>query len=294
MNRRSFLRRTAGATALTALTGLTYGRLEAGQLRVTRQRIPVSRLPAPFAGKTVALLSDMHHSYFNDLALVRSAVDAVNALAPDLVALGGDYVHEGCARDYLDPCLRELARLCAPLGVFAVPGNHDHRAGIEPVRRGLRDHGIVDLTNAGRWIEAGDSRLRVGGVDDLWHGRQDLNAALAEATADDACLLLCHNPDYAEGLRDQRVGLVLSGHMHGGQVLLPGIGPRFLPSKYGAKYLQGLIQAPRTQVFVSGGVGTVGLPLRFRCPPEVNLLTLVRDEEDGPCRVVRKQATDGP
>jgi predicted MPP superfamily phosphohydrolase len=87
---------------------------------------------------------------------------------------------------------------------------------------------------------------------------------------------LCHNPDYAETLRDRRVGLVLSGHMHGGQIVLPGVGYRRLPSRYGTKYLQGLVRAPATQVFVSRGVGTVGLPLRFRCRPEVNLLTLAR------------------
>jgi predicted MPP superfamily phosphohydrolase len=111
-------------------------------------------------------------------------------------------------------------------------------------------------------------------VDDLWHGQQDLDAALGDATDDDACVLLCHNPDYAEKLRDRRVGLMLSGHMHGGQIVLPGLGYHCIPSRYGLKYLQGLVQAPCTRVFVSRGLGTVGLPLRIRCRPEINLLTL--------------------
>src|SRR5262249_33262494 len=118
------------------------------------------------------------------------------------------------------------------------------------------------------------ARLRVGGVDDLWTGEQHLGAALADATANDACLLLCHNPDYVETLRDRRVGLVLSGHLHGGQIVVPGFGYHLLPSKYGTKYLHGPARPPYPQVYVSRGLGTTGLPLRFRCRPEINLLTL--------------------
>jgi predicted MPP superfamily phosphohydrolase len=274
MNRRTFLRWAAGTGLGAALAGVGYAWCEAGWLRVTRHVIPVPRLPRPFAGKTVALLADPHHGPFNSLRLVRAAVELTNALAPDLVALAGDYVQEGHGRAYAERCLEELGRLRAPLGVFAVPGNHDHNEGIEVIRGAIRANGITDVTNAGCWVDAGGCRLRVAGVDDLWHGRQDLAAALGDATGADACLLLSHNPDYAETLTDPRVGLVLSGHLHGGQVRLPGLGSPYLPSRYGTKYLHGLVRAPATQVFVSRGLGTVGLPLRFRCRPEVNLLTL--------------------
>jgi uncharacterized protein len=273
MNRRQFLG-WAGAALASPLAGLAYGRYEAGWIRVTRQAVAVPRLPAPFAGKTVALLTDPHHGPYNSLAFIREAVDRANALAPDLVLLGGDYI-QGPRPRYIGPCLEALGRLRAPLGVFAVPGNHDHYSGrIGAVRRALRDNGIADVTNAGRWVEAGGGRLRVAGVDDLWRGWQDLDAALGDATDEDACLLLSHNPDYAEELSDRRVGLVLSGHMHGGQVVLPGAGYHCLPSRYGLKYLAGLVRAPHTQVFVSRGLGTVGLPVRIRCRPEINLLTL--------------------
>jgi predicted MPP superfamily phosphohydrolase len=284
MNRRRFLRGALGCALGVPLAGAAYGRAEASWVGVTRHTVPVPRLPAPFAGLKVALLTDPHHGPFNSLALIREAVAQVNALSPDLIALSGDFI-QGPRRSYIRPCFRALAELRAPLGVFAVPGNHDHNYGnYREVRRAMRDHGLLDVTNAGRWVEAAGSRLRVCGVDDLWHGRQDLKAALGDLGPDDAVLLLSHNPDYAERLTDRRVGLVLSGHMHGGQIVIPGVGYHRIPSRYGLKYLEGLVQAPCTQVFVSRGVGTVGLPFRFGCPPEVNLLTLAAAPAERPGR----------
>jgi hypothetical protein len=111
-------------------------------------------------------------------------------------------------------------------------------------------------------------------VDDLWLGAPDLAAALGDCRPADACLLVSHNPDFAETLTDPRVGLVLSGHTHGGQVVFPGAGAPFVPSRYGRKYLHGLVRAPETLVYVSRGLGTSGAPVRFCSRPEINLLTL--------------------
>lgn len=274
MNRRQFLKGVVGSSLVAPLAGVAYGRAEAGWINITRHTIAVPNLPPPFVGKTLALLTDPHHGPFNSLAFLQSVVEQANALKPDLIALAGDYI-QGARPEYVAPALEVFSPLRAPLGVYAVPGNHDHMYGnITAIRRAIRDSGLTDLTNTGRWIELEGHRLRLGGVDDLWHGRQDLRAALGDTTECDACILLCHNPDYAEKLRDNRVGLVLSGHMHGGQIVLPGLGYHRLPSRYGLKYLQGLCKAPRTQVFVSRGLGTVGLPLRIRCRPEINLLKL--------------------
>ena len=141
-------------------------------------------------------------------------------------------------------------------------------------RRALAENGLTELTNTGVWLERGGSRLRLCGVDDWATGRPDLRRALGDTRLGDACLLLSHNPDFVEHIRDPRVDLVLSGHTHGGQVVLPLIGAPVTASRYGQKYVHGLVQGPSARVYVSRGVGTIGPPVRFGCPPEVTLLTL--------------------
>jgi predicted MPP superfamily phosphohydrolase len=271
MDRRKFLRRAAATVAGASLAGAAYTRYEAGWLHIDRQTVSVPRLPNEFAGLTVALLADIHHGPFVSLDYVREVVAATNALAADLIAVPGDFIQHN--RNEVRPCFEALSALRAPLGVWAVPGNHDHWQGVKHCHQAMRDFGLIDVTNTGRWLERGAARLRVGGVDDLWNGTQDLDAALGDAGPGETCLLLCHNPDYVESITDDRVGLALCGHLHGGQINLPGVSWQ-VPSHYGRKYLAGLVRAPHTLAFVTRGVGTIGLPLRFRARPEVNLLTL--------------------
>jgi len=251
-----------------------YAHFEASWVHVDRQTITVPRLPHAFAGRTVALLADMHHSRFVGRDYLEGVVDRTNALQPDLIVLPGDFVHTHPDHIYTQPCVEAMARLRAPLGVFATPGNHDHWDNVQLLHECLSRTSIIDLTNRGEWIDLDGARIRLSGVDDLWMGEQLLDQALGDMRASDCCLLLCHNPDYVETLRDPRVSLVFSGHTHGGQVLIPLVGPPKVPSRYGTKYLAGLVRTPWTQVFVTRGLGTSGVPLRFRARPEINLLTL--------------------
>lgn len=272
MNRRAFLKAAAVAAVGMPTVGVGYGFAEAGSVRIERRTVRVPRLPSAFAGLTVAFLTDLHHGPYTTLEFVAGVVRTTLSLQPDLILLGGDYSLRD--RQYIAPAFDVLASLSAPLGVYGVLGNHDYVHGLSETRAGMRRAGIRELTNAGEWLRLGGERLRLGGVDDLWRGSPDLAPALGDATPDDACILVSHNPDFAETLTDRRVGLVLSGHTHGGQVILPGMTNPFVPSRYGEKYSHGLVEAPATTVYISRGLGLTGLPVRYNCPPELTLLTL--------------------
>lgn len=280
MDRRKFLR-NASLTALGSLTtgALVYPFLEAKWCRLVRRQIALPNLPPSFRGTTVALLADIHHGPFVPLAYVRHIVEMTNAQKPDIVALAGDYVHRH--ESYIAPGIEALGKLEATWERFAVRGNHDNYNyhGDQDFqalsRAALAEAGISELTNTGVWLERSGARLRICGVGDLWTDHQDLEAALGDATPSDATILLSHNPDFVETIRDPRAGLVLSGHTHGGQVVVPGFGAPIVPSRYGQKYLHGLVQGPCCRVFVTRGVGTISPPIRFLCRPEVVLITLV-------------------
>lgn len=272
MNRRTFFKTTAACALAGATAATCYGFAEAGGFQITRPTLPVANLPLAFDGMRVAFLTDLHHGPYTDLAQLTSAVRSTLSLQPDLILLGGDY----CLREakYIRPLFEVLRNLSAPLGVFGVLGNHDYALGPEETRREMRRAGIRELTNDGVWLTRGGERIRLAGVDDLWWGKPDAEVAVGDATPTDACVLVSHNPDFAESLNDPRVGLVLSGHTRGGQVALPGMVNPFIASRYGNKYAQGVVEAPAVRVYVSRGLGSIGVPVRYNCPPELTLLTL--------------------
>lgn len=280
MKRRDFFRAAVSATASAPVLGICYGFAESVDYHVVRHAIPLPRLPAAFDGTTVAFLTDIHLGPYLSQDTLSAIVRTTRVLNPDLILLGGDYTLRDAS--YAGPCFEVLAQLQAPLGVFGVLGNHDYAHGLDAIRAGMRQAQIEELRNSGSWLTRRGERLRVCGVDDLWRGRPNVAAAVEDTRPDDACLLVSHNPDVAETLTDRRVGLMLSGHTHGGQVVIPGYGPPIVPSRYGAKYAYGLVEAPATQVLVSSGIGMSGLPIRANCQPEIVLLTLRAAESVSP------------
>ena len=272
MTRRKFIATAAGALAAAGIGGYSYW--ETGDLGPRLLDVPLEGLPAGFNGCRIALLGDLHHGWFISRDYLAGAVRLANSLEPDLIFLLGDYVDRHAA--YIAPVMEEVAKLRAPLGVFAVQGNRDIRANRFLTTKELARQKIPELTNAGRWIERNGSRIWLCGFDDSTRGHPDVAAALAFAPRDAVAIAMTHNPDLTESLDDPRVRLVCCGHTHGGQADLPFIGRPFIPSAYGQKYALGLVQAPHTKTFVTTGVGSIFPPLRFRCPPEVALLTLVK------------------
>ena len=268
--------RALGAAAAGAAAVGAYATLvEPLWLQVTRTRIHARGLHPDLEGLRIALLTDLHAGEGTPLWLVRRAVRLAMRARPDVVAVTGDLA----ADDWpgFAPVLRALAGLAAPHGVYAVPGNHDHTVGIARWKRDVRRHGggMVDLTNAAILRPVGAATLCVAGVDDLSQGRPSL-AELPPPERRDFTLLLAHDPDQAERARRDydAVDLVVSGHTHGGQVRLPFVGALRHQSAYGELYDEGLRRRPWTQVYVSRGVGTVHLPIRFLCRPEVAILEL--------------------
>lgn len=270
VSRRKFVGQLLGVTAVTAFAG--YPVWETRHLVVNRLKVALPRLPESLSGLKIAFLADIHVGPFLSAHYLRKVVNRINSLGADLIALGGDYVHrEG---KYIASTVTELARLSAPLGVFSVLGNHDYYAGRERTLAELARNGLPCLVNRGQRITRGADSFWLGGVDDLCRGTPAPEMALKGVRADEAVVLLSHCPDVAETLEDERVGLMLCGHTHGGQIRLPFIGSPIIPSRYGQKYASGLVQAPKTQCFVTRGVGTIFPPIRLNCPPEIALLTL--------------------
>ncbi|HHL40049.1 MAG TPA: metallophosphoesterase [Deltaproteobacteria bacterium] len=271
LTRRAFLKGGLwlGASALAA-DGLFLWR---SRIVVERVEVTIEDLAPQLEGLRICLLTDTHHGPMVGIGMLDRAVAAANGLGADVAALTGDFVSR--SPEYIAPAAASLARLRAPLGVFAVLGNHDHWVDAGGVREGLAGAGIRVLENSHALVERAGAPLCVAGVEDLYEGRPDAAAALDGVESTTPRILLSHNPDYAEALGEEpRVDLVLSGHTHGGQVRLPfGFAP-VTYSRYGQKYRGGLVRTGRTQVYVSRGLGVVMAPVRINCPPELTLIEL--------------------
>lgn len=245
---------------------------QARSLDVTRKEMVLSGLPAGFDGLTIAFLTDFHCSAQTPPSFLERAVRETNRLEPQLILLGGDYITRGAA--YLEPMRHLLGLLQAPLGKFGVLGNHDFETDIRAVRAMLAHAGVTDLTNRNRFLTRQGERLYLAGVGDLWRDTPDLEAALAGVDAGAAVILLSHNPHYAKQIADPRVRLVLAGHTHGGQVQPPRAGAWYAKTRLGRFFVIGEVRGPTFQLYVSRGLGTVILPFRYNCPPEISCLTL--------------------
>ncbi|NNE68092.1 MAG: metallophosphoesterase [Pyrinomonadaceae bacterium] len=258
------LRHLAGNLSKVAKNALD----EANSLVVEETRIELNRLPSKLDGLRVLHLSDTHHSPFTDIEHIERAIEISNGLEPDVVVLTGDYVsHE---TEYIGPVADQLGSLRSEFGIYACLGNHDHWTDADAVSKALAGTGIRVLNNEGFRLEARGQAFWMCGVDDYMVNLTDVPAALSGSYPDEMKMLLAHNPIILRQAAKHGVDVMFSGHTHGGQVK---IRDKERPS-IRRKLSSGLHRRKETQVYITRGIGTVVLPVRYQCPPEISLIEL--------------------
>ena len=278
LTRRKFLAAAAaGALAVAADAAI----FEPNDPKLVQIEIALERLPAVWDGLRVVQLSDFHYDAYFSVVPIRKAISVVNGLRPDLVVLTGDFVtaqtfgrdHDQSSADVIDPCASLLAQLQSPLGSLAVLGNHDVISDHERIVRALETRGIPVLRNRSTAFARSGARLWFAGTDDVLEGHANLPLTLQGIPPEEPVILLAHEPDFAIHAARFPVDLQLSGHSHGGQIRLPLLGALALPP-LARRYPWGLHRIGGLTLYTNVGIGTIALPVRFLCPPEITLITL--------------------
>lgn len=277
LTRRDFLK-LSGVAAVGL--PLYAGEISRHEISVQRLTLTLPRLPEAFRGLTIAQLSDFHYAEYTEGYFIKQVIERVNRLKPDIVALTGDFITNGfwSHRDTLrfaGECAEIVAGVQCPIR-YAVLGNHDCavKSYCHAVTEALEAHDIPVLENRSLPLERDGARLWIAGTGDALEHRIRLDDAIPGAAGDgEPVILLAHEPDILPLVSRHNVDLMLSGHTHGGQVRIPFLPPIFLPP-LGRNYLEGLYRLGSTQLYVNRGIGTVNLPFRLNCPPEITLITL--------------------
>ena len=275
LTRRRFLGLTAASAAGVALYA---GEISRHELSIEEHTLRLARLPDAFRGMRIVQVSDFHYADYTEPFFVRETVRRINQLRADLVVMTGDFVSFGplpisWARRHAGGCAAILSGIECPLR-YASLGNHDVIVGAAYVAGPLRERGIPVLINTSVALERDGQRIWLAGLGSACTGDADLARALPRgATANEPVLLMAHEPDILPEVARYKVDLMLSGHTHGGQVRIPFLPPLNLPD-YGRNYVEGLFRLGQTQLYVNRGIGAVGVPFRFRCPPEITVITL--------------------
>ena len=275
---RKAIRIALGLFLLLILFCLMWGFfIEPNRLVIHEQSIQIDNWPKELGGLRIALIADLHTGgWFIDENKLRLIVDRTNQQHPDLIVLLGDYMSPNSWHSRrVEPEITAgvLKDLRAPLGVYAVLGNHDWWYNGAKVRRAFEQNGIPVLEDEVVEIRWRDKSFWLAGLADLWTRPQQIDETIAKAPPGSTMIALTHNPDIFPRL-PPNVPLLLAAHTHGGQVSIPLIGTPIVPSRFGSKYTAGHVFENRHHMFVTTGIGTSILPVRFRVPPEIVVLTV--------------------
>lgn len=254
--------------------------MESNHPRLVQIEIPLSRLPRSFDGFRLVQLSDFHYAEHSSAVPIRRSIEIVNSLNPDLIVLTGDFVtvpllvHALSLNEVVnsvEPCTAILRRLQSPK--YAILGNHDAMSYPGRIVRTLEQSGIRVLRNQSVPLQRGQERIWLAGIDDLLRGQPDAGATISGIPETETTILLAHEPDFADDAALMPVDLQLSGHSHGGQIWIPGIGAPWLPPM-ARIYPRGIHRIRNLTLYTNIGIGTIRAPIRINCPPEITLITL--------------------
>ena len=264
---------------LLAIGGASYGMLvEPNWLKVENIKLKLPRLPRPFSGFRMAQVSDIHMGGWMNLDRFQHVADVVLAQKPDVLLITGDFLTGHQFNEASERAIKDLAAVLSPLAksmpTFAILGNHDYWTDPKAVREMQGLCGITDLTNSVFKLTRDGQNLHLCGVDDIWEGDVRLDEVESQLTDGDAAILLAHEPDFADvSAATGKFDLQISGHSHGGQVVIPFVGPPVLPH-LGRKYPSGLYKVRDMIQYTNRGVGMISPAVRFNCLPEITIFTL--------------------
>ena len=266
--------------AINRVGHTTFG--EPKEFKVETVQIVLQRLPQAFSGFRIIQISDIHMGGWMNIERLQHVADLVLAQDPDVLLITGDFlkgrVFSAAAKQAIKDLLEVLRPLGAAIPSFAVLGNHDYHTNPAAIREMLRLCKITDLTNTVFTLRRGGGSLHLCGVDDVRHGDVRLNDVIAQLEENTLAILLAHEPDFADiSAATDRFDLQLSGHSHGGQIVLPFYGPPRLPES-GQKYPSGLYKIGNMLQYTNRGVGMDRLAIRINCPPEITVFVLDTEE----------------
>lgn len=282
LSRRQFLRLLWFAFVdliLLAIGGIVYSAfIEPSWYRVETVQLTLRRLPKSFSGIRIAQISDIHMGGWMDKERLQRVVDLLLEQKPELILITGDFLTGHGFGSSQKQAVGNLIDVLAPLAntvpAFAVLGNHDYCTDAQTVREMLASCGITDLSNSVFTLTRDGANLHLCGVDDVWAGDVKLDDVMARLNDDSPAILLAHEPDFADtSAATGKFDLQVSGHSHGGQVVLPFLGPPILPY-LGNKYPGGLYQVANMFQYTNRGVGMLSPAIRFNCPPEITIFIL--------------------
>ncbi|NHM29296.1 metallophosphoesterase [Neobacillus terrae] len=275
LSRRSFLKGLSSIFLGAAVSGSSYSFLiERFWIETKTINLSFDRLPSVFSGTKIVQISDLHLGHFYSKKNLSDLVKRVNRLKPDILCFTGDLVEDGI--EMLEECTPLLQKFRAPLGKFAIVGNHDFRSGqTSNVIDTLSKSGFNVLINKNAYVKKNGHKIYFAGLDDMMFGVPDIKKSLLGIPKENFTIMLAHEPDFADAVAKYPVDLQLSGHSHGGQIKIPFFGPIFTPDG-AVNYFEGLktIQGSNLRLYTNRGIGTTFLPFRFNCRPEITVFQI--------------------